>query len=231
MFAGVNFDTPGHFDNLLMYTSASSNHVRDSIQGSMRVRHITNDRLFFSSYPVCVGGGRPRIFSRVRLHEILTGRENFVRGMEDNIFSGRATLAPWLKALWVHNHQEDNVSAHLHAPLLRAYLDECGYRLLEGSELDFPKVCTSDLEVPACRWQPAHSRHSKGSKFLYVRKLRMPQVPACPLRRVRPEADKGERFSSRVKTVNASSTRDRTEANLLALRQRKGSDFLHVSRL
>ena len=106
------------------YTSACSNNIRDSIQASMRVRHI-------KSYPRYIGSERFDVLSRARLRNILDGREGYaqhhlaVRG--DSIWAKRELLEEWCLTA-----AENNTSAFLHRELLTAYLKLCGYELEES---------------------------------------------------------------------------------------------------
>ena len=124
---GVNFDTRDHFDNLFVYTSTYSNCVRDSIQSSMRVRHIKSGRLFYASTDRYYGTDRPRVYSRLDLRRAIEGRRPYSPRDDDTLYPRRAELLPWQKQLWVFNQQEANVSTFLHPHLLKAYLQLCGY--------------------------------------------------------------------------------------------------------
>ena len=115
----------------------------------MRVRHIGKRRLIYGSYPRYYGCERSDVMSRGRLRAMLDGREKhaveFDR-QEDKLWGSRHTLAEWQKTLWVHNHQENNVSAFLHHKLLRAYLVQCGYELMD-SELSVGEEVQAHIEA------------------------------------------------------------------------------------
>ena len=135
---GTSYDKQGHFQNLLLYTSACSNNVRDSMQASMRVRHISSGNLFYGSYPRYHGSDRFNLMSRGRLKAVMDGREAhgalYRRENPDILFDLRAGLKDWQKSLWVFNTQENNVSAFLHEEMVDAYLLLCGYELMGRRE-------------------------------------------------------------------------------------------------
>lgn len=142
---GTSYDRQGHFENLLLYTSACSSNVRDSMQASMRVRHISSGNLFYGSYPRYFGTERFNIMSRGRLRAVIEGRENFQQP-QDNLFRG---LEDWQRSLWVFNTQENNVSAFLHEEMVEAYLGLCGYELMgrrETSVLDDVEAHSTALD-------------------------------------------------------------------------------------
>lgn len=120
------------------YTSACSNNIRDSMQASMRVRHLKSGNLFYASYPKYIGTQRFDALSRARLRDILDGREKYAKNVlkerEDPVFEKRDLLEEWQKVLWVLNTAEDNTSAFLHQPLLTAYLRACGYEIVQAAE-------------------------------------------------------------------------------------------------
>jgi len=96
------------------------------MQSSMRVRHLNNDTLYYGCYPKYLGDERFNVVCRDRLRAIINGQHNGVCS-SDQMLANRRTLAPWLKTVWVCNHQENNVSAFMHERLLGRFLDECGY--------------------------------------------------------------------------------------------------------
>ena len=132
MGTGTSFDGRDHFDNLFVYTSACSNNVRDSMQSSMRVRHIAKERLFYTSHTRYIGDKCRQVYDRVVLRDVIDGRVSYLAGREDVMFGARTDLPEWQRELWATIRQEDNVSAFLHGELLKAYLEECGYLLEEG---------------------------------------------------------------------------------------------------
>ena len=131
---GVSYDRKDHYDNLLMYTSACSNHVRDSMQAGMRVRHIKSGTLFYATYPRYYGHERFDVCSRGRLRAMIEGREAWLGSRDDQMFGRREQLQQWQRSLWVFSTQENNVSAFLHAELVEEYLRLCGYELMGRRE-------------------------------------------------------------------------------------------------
>ena len=124
---GVNFDTESRFDNLFLYSSAASACVRDLMQSLKRVRHVSDNTLYYSTYPRYFGDKHFDIFSRERLMRIIDGQEDYLCNNKLLSISGR--MPSWMKNLWVFNTQEDNVSAFMHESLLQAYLKATGYTI------------------------------------------------------------------------------------------------------
>ena len=122
---GVNYDTENRFDDLFLYSSAASACVRDLMQSLKRVRHISENTLYYSTYPRYFGDKHFDIFSRERLMRIIENQEDYLCNNKLLSISGR--MQPWMKNLWVLNTQEDNVSAFMHEDLLQAYLKATGY--------------------------------------------------------------------------------------------------------
>lgn len=129
---GVNFDIEDHFQNLLIYSSANSATPRDIMQGSMRVRHLQKNKLYYATYPRYLGNVHFDVFNREKLAEIIDGRVEYQRNIkldDDPLWSQRQGLEPWLRRLWVFNQQERNISAFHHQRVLEKYLELCGYNI------------------------------------------------------------------------------------------------------
>ena len=141
----MNYDKKDRFDNLLLYSSAASACVRDLMQALKRVRHIKNNKLYYSTYPHYFGKKHFGVFSRARLTGIIEGREDYL--CTNKLLSISRRMQPWMKHLWVFNTQEDNVSAFLHEDMLHAYLEATGYTIegkcLEVEQVDVTECCPS----------------------------------------------------------------------------------------
>lgn len=117
------------------------------MQASMRVRHITSGNLIYACYPKCHGEDRFDVMSRKRLRAILDGRERYAMSAQpDALWSRRAGLSEWQRILWCLNTAENNVSAFLHARMLRAYLVACGYDVVDA-ELEFGEAVQAHVEA------------------------------------------------------------------------------------
>lgn len=173
---GVNFDVRDHFDVLVMYFSAASAVVRDMMQGSMRVRHLKQDTLYYATYPTYLGDIHFDVFNREKLLNIIEGKEEFQRNIQpskDPMWTNRAHLAPWLRWLWAFNQQERNVSAFHQEKLLEEFLEYCGYthealsteNMMETIETltVFRNVAYEDVpSVGHAEWEEALGRVQRG---------------------------------------------------------------------
>ena len=124
---GVNYDTENRFDALFLYSSAASACVRDLMQSLKRVRHISDNTLYYSTYPRYFGDTHFDIFSRERLMRIIEKQEEYL--CKNRLLSISGRMPSWMKNLWVFNTQENNVSAFMHEGLLQAYLMATGYTI------------------------------------------------------------------------------------------------------
>lgn len=132
------------------YTSACSNNIRDSMQASMRVRHIKSGNLVYGSYPRYIGAERFDVMSRARLRAMIDGREQYAKHVMDargdQVWQQRGVLEEWQKQLWVLTTAENNTSAFLHRELLDAYVRVCGYEVRE-TELSMGEAVEAHVDA------------------------------------------------------------------------------------
>ena len=172
---GVNFDIPDHFHSIGIYMSATSkNLVRDVFQSSYRVRHLIDNKLYFSLDANHYGINEP-VFKHIIKEELLTKEENiltlFKKYKEEATFS-KATEEWkadeqnqimneryfWLENLYVNNIFEYNLSIMELKLEFYKYLICCNYELDITSDeeekvflediIDTPKVIISYNDIP-----------------------------------------------------------------------------------
>jgi hypothetical protein len=123
---GVNYDHENQFDDLFMSFSACSCTPRDNMQSSLRARHINSNTLYYSAYSKYSVPDKAHepIFDRNELWSRFVERCNWIA---KNSTHEHDALPEWMKHLWVYNTQENNVSAYMHADMVKTYLNICGY--------------------------------------------------------------------------------------------------------
>ena len=140
---GVNFDVKGVFHQLFIYGSSFCNHVRDTMQGSLRVRHLIDDVVHVCCHDVPVSKSLPTTVNEVnewmdmtvdmkkQASSIINDSPAFCKFKEENIFyKDLWQNAPqWLKLTHIHNIQESNQSKVYYGQVLAKYLKECNYTI------------------------------------------------------------------------------------------------------
>lgn len=128
---GVNFDVKGVFDSLFVYGSCSSSTVRDIFQGTMRVRHLNDNVMYYSLYTNPIGNGkwpttstnRVVIGEHIRKHmndlDEMISRYKFNDMWEDEV--------TWLFENHVFNIQESNMDRFNYTTNFMSYIKNCGY--------------------------------------------------------------------------------------------------------
>ena len=123
---GVNFDTKGVFDVLFMYATSRGASCRDLFQGSLRVRHLNDNEMYYSLYK------RPN-------GDVPTTREGVIHYFEvlkEEITKLNTTLiwkyAPeWLRKCLVEKKLEQNRSNKYISTEFEKFLHICNYEHLK----------------------------------------------------------------------------------------------------
>lgn len=129
---GINFDKPNHFNDLFVYSSASSACVRDIMQSTMRVRWFKNPVMFLNIYTSCWG---PAFEAMDKYSHGLTVKQiqQDLMRKNDRILTAARTLdvdlgqsihdePNWLLSVHIANIQEMNISRKRHKDVIKYYL-------------------------------------------------------------------------------------------------------------
>jgi Origin of replication binding protein len=122
---GVNYDIPGVFDRLYIYVNAASrNLVRDIFQSSMRVRHLTENKLILYTDKRPIGLNLPTIKNAV-IHD-LEAKDGLIKKEYDRMYQD---TIPTYRELYVNNTLEHNQSIMCLDDLIDLYLKHLNYTL------------------------------------------------------------------------------------------------------
>lgn len=126
---GVNFDVPNYFHSIGIYLSATSrNLVRDVFQSSYRVRHLIDNKMYFS-LDTSHYGINESIYRSVIKEELLTKEENILNLFKKYKVDNNELLDKivWLENLYINNILEYNLSIMDLKNEFFKYLLSCNY--------------------------------------------------------------------------------------------------------
>ena len=152
---GVNFDLKDIFDIMFIYGSARGCIVRDLFQGSFRVRHLKEDKIYFATYNRAKNKSLPTTHEGVEtyLSQKCLNQEKTTHNYDNYLYKStlqneengkiinekviQATWEyspPWLRQCHIENILENNLSKTSFWQQFGNYLDLCNYRRF------FPKI-------------------------------------------------------------------------------------------
>lgn len=129
---GINFDIKNHFNKIFCYASScSKNYVRDIFQSLYRVRHITDDELYFHIDSRHYGISLSTWYKQIK-DEVLR-KINLIEGQYKTQYDCEYPYKTpeWLLSLAIYNKFEHNVSIMNITDMFYRYLEECNYEVSE----------------------------------------------------------------------------------------------------
>ena len=150
---GVNFDVPNIFDCLFVYGSSPACVVRDLFQGTMRVRHLTDNEMYYTLFTRPIGKHDQwsrSIWPSKISDDLDHGSDNVMELLRrTNIcIENSPTEIHWLRMCHIYNVQELNVSKFFYQQVFEYYLSACNYEMCVTPGVDIPIIPLLKSEVP-----------------------------------------------------------------------------------
>ena len=146
---GINFEEL-HFDRLFVYGSCVSSPVRDIFQATMRVRHLSEDRMYvymqghyFLKDRTQIQKKLGQIWNKVKCgttpidaYCMKHNQMGIWKVMKDGNVGRPLYTQDWLSFNHICNVEEENRSKLEYKKIFKAYLDRCNYRIYTSEQIE-----------------------------------------------------------------------------------------------